>query len=51
MKKTALLILLVVFAALSFVGCTDFTEEDETTFEVYSVDREDIERSGSQGGG
>lgn len=50
MKKAALLIL-VLLAIVSFAGCTDLTEEDETIFEVYQVDRDKIKRPGSQGGG
>jgi hypothetical protein len=50
MKKAALLIL-VLFAIVSFASCTDLTEEDETDFELYQVDRRKIERPGSQGGG
>ena len=40
MKKVALLIL-VLFATISFVGCTDLSEDDETLFETQLIDPAD----------
>lgn len=48
--KKVILAMIVLFTVVSFTSCTDLTDEDETIFEIHNVDREDIERPGSQGG-
>ena len=54
MKKTILTLAVICTISL-LTGCTEqekngLTDDEQVIYEIYNVDRRDIERPGSQGG-